>query len=349
MVQTLANPQKLGIGTWDKDSFGTALNDVESHGFSWYYNWSALALWDVDLTPENTRFVPMIRDLSELDPVTLALAATSGSRTLLTFNEPDNINQANMSVDQALRSWRLLEATDLLLSAPATSQYDTLGPKSWLGRFMARAEQRDMQVDFIQVHYYSDDADVRAFRDFLKEVHDQYDKPIWVTEWSLADWNDEDRFSAREQAAFARAGTRMMDELSFVKKQAWFAAYEGGGGWHLNSGLHDEDGALTPVGRVFNSFLNASAPYASKMAQTTSAARAIEQSDTFHFERGVQHGSEHGSLEVALDLIDARLKHDETPPAGVEHHGPGGPDAAESYAWHPNEGVRHAEPDTFIF
>jgi hypothetical protein len=36
---TINNPGKIGIGTWDKDALGTALNDVDQVSFGWYYNW----------------------------------------------------------------------------------------------------------------------------------------------------------------------------------------------------------------------------------------------------------------------------------------------------------------------
>jgi hypothetical protein len=32
------NPEKIGLGTWDKDALGTALNDVDRVGFDWHYN-----------------------------------------------------------------------------------------------------------------------------------------------------------------------------------------------------------------------------------------------------------------------------------------------------------------------
>lgn len=116
---------------------------------------------------------------------------------------------------------------------------------------MAAAEDKGLRVDFIAVHYYSKDKDVEAFKRWLEAVHRQYQRPVWVTEWALADWDNPSRFSVDEQAAFARAGAEMMDGLAFVEKHAWFAAYEGGDGWHLISGVFDARGRLTKVGRMF--------------------------------------------------------------------------------------------------
>lgn len=255
-MNVIDHPEKIGIGTWDKDSLGTALNDVGRGGFAWYYNWSGQALWDADLTPDRASFVAMARCRQDVTVQALANLVSSGSNTLLGFNEPDNIHQANMSVSQSIGLWSRLEATGMRLGSPAPSQQEALGDNSWLGRFMAKAEEESLRVDFIQLHYYSDDKDVGAFKAWLKEAYEQYHKPIWVTEWGLADWDHPNRFSAAEQAAFANAGSHMMDDLAFVKRQAWFAAYDGGGGWDINSGLFNEDGTLTSVGRIFARLTN---------------------------------------------------------------------------------------------
>jgi Ca2+-binding RTX toxin-like protein len=250
-MHRIDHPEKIGISLWDKDNQGTALNDVDRVNFNWYYNWDHRALWDADTTPDRGQFVPMLWDEASLTEQALARIAASGAATLLGFNEPDDLRQANMTVEQAISLWPQLQATGLRLGSPATTKNGTLGTDSWLGRFMAEADRQGLQVDFITVHYYSTDGDVGAFKSWLEAVYKQYQKPIWVTEWVLADWNNPGRFSLSEQAAFARAGTEMMDDLPFVERHSWFAAYEGGDGWHLNSGLFDSKNELTPVGRVF--------------------------------------------------------------------------------------------------
>jgi len=248
---TIEHRGKIGIGLWDKDSLGTALNDVDRLGFDWHYNWSERTLWDSDDTAELSSYTPMVWGGSNATAQALERAKLSGTSTLLGFNEPNEHKQANMSVEQALALWPDLQGTGLRLGSPAPSQHDVLGAGSWLGRFMAGAESQGLRVDFIAVHYYSKDKDVGAFKAFLEAVHAQYGKPVWVTEWALADWDNPSRFSASEQAAFARAGAEMMDDLAFVERHAWFAAYEGGDGWNLNSGLFDASGNLTEVGKVF--------------------------------------------------------------------------------------------------
>jgi hypothetical protein len=242
---------KSGIGLWDRNNAGTAVAHAAQAGFGWYYNWGHDPIRGARPVADAPSFVAMIWDEKTATTKGLARAKASGATTLLGFNEPDDKRQAVMTVEQALALWPKLEATGLRLGSPAPTQHGVLGPNSWLARFMDGAERKGMRVDFIAVHYYSKDKDVRAFKAFLEAVHRQYGKPVWVTEWALADWDDPSRFSVAEQSAFARAGTEMMEALPFVERHAWFAAYDGGDGWHLNSGILDDAGRLTRVGVTF--------------------------------------------------------------------------------------------------
>jgi Ca2+-binding RTX toxin-like protein len=251
---TINNPGKIGIGTWDKDALGSALNDVNQISFGWYYNWQERPLWDNDTTPESAAYIPMIWDETDMSAAGTLPTSTS---TLLGFNEPDNAQQANMTVEQALTLWPQLMSTGKRLGSPATTMDQTLGSDSWLGRFMSQADSKGYTVDFVAVHYYPTNRDISAFKAFLEAAYAQYKRPIWVTEWALADWNNPGRFSAQEQADFAKAAIQMMDDLPFVERHAWFASYSGGDGWYLNTEIWNSDGSLSPVGKVFADLLKA--------------------------------------------------------------------------------------------
>lgn len=200
--------------------------------------------------PTSARFVPMIWGSGDM--ASLATAKASGSDTLLAFNEPDYWQQSNMTVTQALANWPALMATGMRLGSPATTTGGTLGANSWLGKFIAGADAKGYRVDFVAVHYYTTNPDAAAFQSWLQQVYNAYHRPIWVTEWSLADWAHPDRFSADQQAAFFRAASQMMDDLPFVERHAWFSTYDGLGGWDLNSGLLGPDGQASVVGGDFH-------------------------------------------------------------------------------------------------
>ncbi|MDX3975768.1 glycosyl hydrolase [Shinella sp.] len=252
----LKNPFKVGIGTWDIDSKATAIKDLDIFDFNWYTDWSPDPLWSPrGLGLADARFVPMIWGKADLTTTNIKALQDAKSGYLLGFNEPDNKDQANMTVTEAIKLWPKLMRTGLELGSPACTTDQTLGKDSWLGKFMNLAEKKGYEIDFVAVHYYSENPSIADFKKFLKGVQKAYDKPVWVTEWALVDWENPNRFNPKEIAAFAAAATRMMDGLDFVKRHAWFGAYDGGDGWHINTQLLDAHGELTKVGEIFHDFL----------------------------------------------------------------------------------------------
>jgi hypothetical protein len=253
-AESIARPAKVGIGTWEVRGhpLGTSAANVAQLDLGWYYNWSLDPL--VSRSKQGTGgadFVPMFKEATDVTPDNRRDVRDSDAKYVLGFNEPDNSSQADMTVSQALKLWPKLMSTGKLLGSPAPTTNEALGEDSWLGRFMARAEKKDLDVDFIAVHYYSASDDIATFKRFLKDVHEQYDRPVWVTEWALVDWNDHDRFSQDQLAEFAHDAIQMMDNLGFVKRHAWFAAYTGGDGYHINTELFDEQNTLTTIGQTF--------------------------------------------------------------------------------------------------
>ena len=54
------------------------------------------------------------------------IAATNPGGPLLTFNEPDHFQQANMTVNQALGYWPELMASGMRLGSPAVTTWNAL-------------------------------------------------------------------------------------------------------------------------------------------------------------------------------------------------------------------------------
>jgi hypothetical protein len=73
-------------------------------------------------------FIPMVFSLNTLPNI-------SFKNTILGFNEPDNVNQSNISVADALLNWSVLVNNSVRVGSPSTSG-DPLLPGSWLTKFM---------------------------------------------------------------------------------------------------------------------------------------------------------------------------------------------------------------------
>jgi len=146
---------------------------------------------------------------------------------LLTYNEPDGTNagaQANMTVSAAVDMWPSISATGRRLGSPvmfgslvhpgssATNipapstgttpvmvnisnnpnapNLVTLDPSIWLDNFLIQINllpQKPHNPDFICVHWYGP-PNADSFLNYLTEVNAKYRLPIWVTEYSCADW-----------------------------------------------------------------------------------------------------------------------------------------------------------------
>lgn len=248
--------QKAGVGAWENAS-NTTLNWIEDRpGLEWYYNWRPDQIWHKGGTARTVEFVPMIHNARDVNK-----RIKSGRRvkSLLGFNEPDGhggSHQSGMSVEKAVALWPKLQAHRLRLGSPATTQDGTLGRSSWQRRFMNEVEKRGLRVDFMAVHYYSKNGDVRAFRNWLQAVHREYKRPIWVTEFAMIDWNRPGAVSYEQNARFAEQAIVMMEALPFVERHAWFAAnpYPWKGRTpRIN--LVDANLKPTPVGRAFDRVL----------------------------------------------------------------------------------------------
>lgn len=184
---------------------------------AWFYNWNLDQVSSLDreyVAIRQNRWWP------ELDQDWKA----RGINHLLGYNEPDHAQQANMTVAEAIAGWPDLLATGLRVGAPAITD----GGKAWLTSFMGQAAAAGLRVDFVPVHYYrsyssaSDPAGAAAqFYNFLKDIHDAVDRPLWVTEFNNgANWTSGPDPTAAQQAATMGKMVEMLDSTPFVERYA---------------------------------------------------------------------------------------------------------------------------------
>jgi hypothetical protein len=226
---------------------------VEALRVRWIYSWTADG---PEGMPAGVEFVPMIwgdRGNPEATCERLAALQKAGShKHLLGFNEPDGKDQADMTVETALKIWPFLEKTKLRLGSPATVH----GDNAWMTEFMKGAEARALRVDFICVHWYGGPS-VPSLLRYLERVHDLYNRPIWITEFAVADWQaksrGQNRHSPESVEAFLKGALKELKRLKYVERFAWFSADPDSGPLGL-SALFDAKGELTAVGKLYAGF-----------------------------------------------------------------------------------------------
>ncbi len=224
------------------------IHDLGAH---WMYHWGNTPREEI---PENVEYLPMfwgknsVTD-AEIDRIK-ALKNEGKVNYVLAFNEPDGAKQANMSVDEAIALWPKLEEIGLPLVSP--SVVGTGPNNAWLIEFMQKVEEQGLRVDYIGFHSYGG-LNVLSFINKLKRTYQAFNRPIWITEFAVADWKatsaENNRYSEEDVLAFMSEVLPALDEIEWVYKYTWF---DGHGRPQLSSSaLFDDDDNLTPLGELY--------------------------------------------------------------------------------------------------
>ena len=174
-------------------------------------------------------------------------ALAGGARHLLSFNEPDHPEQANMdSATASAAHIRYLNpyAGQARIGSPAVTNGDPeAGPDGmglgWLRHFFDRCAGQ-CQVDFVAVHWYGPAQNVRGFKNHLGNATQLAQEngihEVWLTEFG-ASGSDE------EVAGFLGEVLPWMDSHETIQKYAYYMCAEG----ILVNGSKMSD----PVGRAY--------------------------------------------------------------------------------------------------
>lgn len=242
---------KKGVGlTTIGTSWSYRVSKLKVH---WYYSWG-INLSEYE--PDNVDFAPMKwgkgSPSEEVMANLTALKEAGKINYLLGFNEPDGAEQANMTVQEAVDNWPALESLGLPLGSPGC-----VNPTgNWMKEFMQRATDEGLRVDFVCVHSYGG-ASAQSLLNKLEEVYNLYGKPIWITEFAVADWTaatpEENKFSPAQVLSFMQEILPALEDLGYVHRYAWFPFGQTSAAG-TSSALFDADGNLTTLGEFYANF-----------------------------------------------------------------------------------------------
>ncbi|MFB9052750.1 glycosyl hydrolase [Formosa undariae] len=214
-----------------KGMAGKGTDVIQEFNNSWHYNWS-ISGEDVD----DAKFVP-----NQWGGGSVTNAIHLGNRMdidhYMAFNEPDGSEQANMTVDKAIEKYEDMLASGLRLGSPANK--DNAKGEEWRDAFMTKAEEKGYRVDYIVVHYYKKTSPSN-FYNWLKAIHDKWQRPIWIKEFNYgATWTDQ---PASNEAAGdgLESYMNMLDDTSFIERYAVFT-------WQPDKPVYSLMSVRTPV------------------------------------------------------------------------------------------------------
>lgn len=203
---------------------------------------------------------------------------------LLAYNEPDGTNanaQGNMTVGQAVQYWPSIAATGRRLGSPVmygsllhpaaaagtntpaptgvtapitvdisnvpgVPNHVLLDPGIWLDNFLIQVSQlapKPKFPDFITIHWYGPPKSA-SFLNYLTSVNQKYNLPLWITEYSCADWGctftngqnvhtagidwsypTDANIATNATAVFLKQTVLGMEAMPFVERFSWKERY----------------------------------------------------------------------------------------------------------------------------
>jgi hypothetical protein len=225
---------------------------------SWWYNWAVTPESEVADIFESydMDFVPMAWN-GQFNETNLRnfYAGHPDTKYLLGFNEPNFIEQANMTPSQAAAQWSKLEAVaddyGLELVGPAVNWCGNCvseggvtftNPYEYLDSFFVACQ--DCRVDYIAVHNYM--CYSGPLIDYLEEFK-KYGKKIWLTEFAC--W-DQATITLDMQKSLMIGALDYLDNDTMIYRYSWFIGRSGPNTPHFDI-FESEPGVLTELGELY--------------------------------------------------------------------------------------------------
>ena len=257
---------------------GTA-GDTESMNNNWFYKWSNNGSSDI-----SREYVPMAwgkgaaDDLNDIEIIKQKYKSTH----LLAFNEPDNCNDqsgqyGNMCVvDTSLVYYKNLLKTGLRMVSPATRQDEVF---SWLNEFNYKAENQEIRIDVIAVHWYDWNSNPQnspnanpqdiynRFVNYLENVYNLYGLPIWITEFNANRYRNE--WVHRQ---FLQLALPYLEETEYIERYSFFSPVTD------QADFFDENNNYTQIGEFYRDFNSTKS-----IAENEYASPSNLNSDSYEF------------------------------------------------------------------
>lgn len=206
----------IRVFRWDWISKkGKAGWDPNKVNATWYYDWNigggSSSNYDYVAIRQNGGW-PSWTDINN----------KKGINNLSGFNEPDQADQSNLTVDQAVSLWPGMMNSGLRIGSPAPANPES----SWITNFLAKTDSLNYRVDYVAIHCYWGGQTPQQWYSRLKSIYNRVKRPLWITEWNNgANWTSEswpaDTTEAlQKQLNDLKGILQVLDTASFVERYA---------------------------------------------------------------------------------------------------------------------------------
>jgi hypothetical protein len=261
---------------------------IDQINVDWFYDWGAL---DVSLPGREYAMNAWGRQAAS-NPANIAnYIAKPDVTQLLSFNEPDNNEQSNIPVGEAIPLHKNLSQTGLRIGSPAPTESQAF---VWLRNFMAGTRAENIKVDHIVIHWYDwssylstgNTAPTPAsvfnrFTEYVNRVYSIYGKPIWIKEFNA----NRNTTSATHEGFIALA-LPWLEQQPFIERYAYF----------FPPALPpvDVNGNITPIGIAYRDF----------NASTLAITKNIDNTEFFADHVGKRFEAEKDALRFGSNIVN---------------------------------------------
>ncbi|RAL61555.1 hypothetical protein DID88_009594 [Monilinia fructigena] len=181
---------------------------------SWAYNWGSSS---DGLSASGIEYVPLLWGLKSTFTgawnAAASSAISSGTKHLMSFNEPDLSSQANLGYADAAAGYKqYMEpfAGKAKLGAPAVTNGAAPMGLTWLKSFLS--ECSDCTIDFVCIHWYDSASNVDYFKSYVQDAYTAGgNRPLWITEFQASGSTDEQNAFLDEVLPWLDASDRWID------------------------------------------------------------------------------------------------------------------------------------------
>jgi hypothetical protein len=235
---------------------GTAgqCNNANKVNATWTYNWGGSK--PSNLAP-GVQYYPMwwsyYGATQTADTAGLTSIKNAGYSVLLTYNEPDHTDQANLTTAFALQGY-----THVSIASKAIGFPNIISPacaddnSTWMAQFMGAVKSQGLVCHAVAIHAYQSTAS--SFLSYVDSIHSKFGYNVYVTEFAPTDWKSPTSISVANCQAYMSSAIPGLKTRSYVLDYSWYCGTLPGTGVLGTAALFDSSGNLTTLGKQYKGY-----------------------------------------------------------------------------------------------